>query len=173
MKKNFKFYRLNYQITAPTIRVIDENGKQIGVLTKEEALRRARVEEKDLVEVAPLAKPPVVKLIDFKKFKYMEAKKEKEEKKKAKSGEIKEIRLSPFIGQHDLETRLSQGKEFLKDANQLKVVVKFQGREITHKEFGFTVLNKYLEGVTEFGKVVRPPHFEGRLLIATLTPIKK
>ena len=173
MNKNFKFYRLNYQITAPQFRLIDEEGKQIGVITKEEALKKARLEEKDLVEIAPHAKPPVVKLINFKKFKYMEEKKKKAEKKKAKSGEIKEIRLSPFIGKHDLETRLNQGKEFLNGGNQLKVVVKFQGREITHKEFGFNVLNTFVNSVKDSAKIVREPHFEGRLLVATLAPIKK
>ncbi|MBI4067090.1 translation initiation factor IF-3, partial [Candidatus Gottesmanbacteria bacterium] len=172
MKKNFKFYRLNYQISAPTLRLVDETGKQIGLVTKEDALKQARIEEKDFVEIAPLAKPPVVKLIDFKKFKYLEAKKERGEKKKAKSGEMKEIRLSPFIGKHDLDTRLSQGKEFLQEGNQLKIVVKFQGREITHKEFGFEVLNKYTSGIGDLAKVVRPPHFEGRLLVVTLTPVK-
>lgn len=173
MKPNTKFYRLNYQITAPEFRLIDEEGKQIGVVKKEEALKKARLEEKDLVEIAPLAKPPVVKLINFKKFKYVEEKRKRLEKKKAKSGEMKEIRLSPFIGKHDLNTRLSQGKEFLEDGNQLKVVVKFQGREITHKEFGFEVMNTYVGAVSEIAKIVRPPHFEGKLLVATLTPIKK
>lgn len=173
MKRNFKFYRLNYQITAPNLRLIDENGKQIGVVTKEEALKKARIEEKDLVEIAPLAKPPVVKLIDFKKFKYLEAKRERGEKKKSKTGDIKEIRLSPFIGTHDLETRLSQAKEFLQDGNQLKIVVKFQGREITHKEFGNKVMTDFTASLGDFAKVVRPPHFEGRLLVATLTPTKK
>lgn len=173
MKKNFKFYRLNYQISAQELRLIDETGKQIGIISKEEALKKARVEEKDLVEISPNAKPPVVKLIDFKKFKYMEAKKDKEEKKKSKTGEIKEVRLSPFIGSHDLDTRLSKAKEFLEEGNQLKVVVKFQGREITHKEFGFNVLNKFTGQLQDIAKVVRPAHFEGKLLIVTLAPVKK
>lgn len=173
MKKNFKFYRLNYQIQATQIRLIDETGKQIGVVSKDEALRRARTEEKDLVEISPNAVPPVVKLIDFKKFKYMEAKRLRDEKKKTKTGSVKEIRLSPFIGAHDLETRLAQGREFLQEGNQVKIVVKFQGREITHKEFGFTVLNKYTESIADLAKVVRPAHFEGKFLIATVAPAKK
>ena len=171
-RPHIKFYRLNYQIQAPQIRLIDETNKQIGVVTKEEALKMARAESKDLVEIAGAAKPPVVKLIDFKKFKYLEAKKDKGQKK-SKSGAVKEIRLSPFIGKHDFDTRLSQGKEFLVSGNQLKVVVKFSGREITRKEFGMTVINNYIQSLTDIAKVIRPPHFEGRLLITMLVPVKK
>ena len=134
MKKNYKFYRLNYQITAPQIRLLDETGKQIGILDKNEALRRAQMEDKDLVEIAGQAKPPVVKLIDFKKFKYLEAKKERESRKSIKHVGVKEIRLSPFIGEHDFQVRIKQGAEFLNGGNQLKISVPFRGREITHKE---------------------------------------
>lgn len=172
MKRNLKFYRLNYQIQATQFRLIDETGKQLGIVSKEEALKRARLEEKDLVEISAKARPPVVKLIDFKKFKYLEAKKERTSKK-AKTGNIKEVRLSPFIGQHDFDTRLAKGKEFIEEGNQLKIVVKFQGREITRKEFGMDVMKRYIEGVGNIAKVIRPPYFEGKFLIATVVPIKK
>lgn len=172
MKKNIKFYRLNYQIQAPTLRLIDEKGAQIGVVSKEEALKRARLEEKDLVEISGQATPPVVKLIDFKKFKYLEAKKERGSKK-AKTGDVKEIRLSPFIGQHDFDTRLSKAKEIIEEGNQLKAVVKFQGREITRKEFGMDVIQRFIKGLEAEAKVIKPPYFEGKFLISMLVPVKK
>ncbi|MBI2611839.1 translation initiation factor IF-3 [Candidatus Gottesmanbacteria bacterium] len=172
MKRNFKFYRLNYQIQAPTFRLIDDGGKQIGIVSKEEALKKARLEEKDLVEISASASPPVVKLIDFKKFKYLEAKKEKQNKK-SKSGEVKEVRLTPFIGQHDFDTRLTKAREFISSGNQLKVVVKFSGREITRKEFGQKVITRFIEGTADIAKVIRPPFFEGRFLISMLVPLKK
>lgn len=167
-----KFYRLNYFIQAPQVRLLTEDGKQIGVVTKEEALRRGRELGVDVVEIAPNAKPPVVKLIDYKKFKYLEAKKDREEKKKQKNVEIKEVRLRPFIGDHDLEVRLNQARGFLEDGHQLKINLPFRGREITRKEIGFEVVNKFLSGLTEI-KVVRPPHFEGRVLVALVAPDKK
>lgn len=172
MKKNFKFYRLNYQIAAPQIRLLDETGKQIGVMEKMAALRLAQSENKDLVEIAGNAKPPVVKLIDFKKFKYLEAKKERESKKSVKNVGVKEIRLSPFIGEHDFQTRIKQGEEFLKNGNQLKISIKFKGRAITHKEFGFETINKAIAVLQPIAKVIKPPHLEGPMLISILIPVK-
>lgn len=147
-------------------------GKQIGIVTKEDALRRAHEVGIDVVEIAPHAKPPVAKLIDYKKFKYLEAKKEREEKKKQKHVGIKEVRLRPFIGNHDLEVRLSQAKSFLAAGNQVKISIPFRGREITRKEFGFDVLNRFLKELTEI-KTVRPGHFEGKVLVALVAPDKK
>lgn len=151
---------------------MDETGKQIGVLDKQAALKMAQAQQKDLVEIAPHAKPPVVKLIDFKKFKYLEAKKEREGRKNVKHVEMKEIRLSPFIGEHDLQTRLKKGEDFLKEGNQLKISVPFKGREITHKEFGMGVMQKAISNLGEVSKVVRTPYFEGKILVAVLTPSK-
>lgn len=172
MRKFTKFYRLNYQITAPQIRLLDETGKQLGVFDKQEALKKAQIENKDLVEIAPNAKPPVVKLIDFKKFKYLEAKKERESRKNIKHVGMKEIRLSPFMGAHDFETRVGQGEEFLKDGHQLKISLPFRGREIAHKEFGMTVMQKAITVLSEVSKVVRTPYFEGKVLVAQLSPVK-
>ena len=167
-----KHYRINYQIISPTVRLLDEEGKQIGVVSKLQALQKAKEEGLDVVEIAPNAKPPVVKLIDFKKFKYQEAKRERESKKTQKNVGVKEIRLRPFIGAHDLETRFSKTREFLKGGNQVKINVLFKGREITRKEFGFDVLKKFI-GKLENTKTVREPHFEGRVLSATVAPGKK
>lgn len=172
MKTRYKYYRLNYQISAPQIRLLDDTGKQIGILEKHEALKRAQAEDKDLVEIAPNAKPPVVKLIDFKKFKYLEAKKQREARKNVKHVGIKEIRLSPFMGEHDFKTRVGQGETFLKEGHQLKISVPFKGREITHKEFGYQIIKKAIDTLIAVGKAIKEPYFEGRVLVTILTPIK-
>ncbi len=172
MRPKAKFYRLNYQITSPQLRLLDEEGKQIGIVSKLEALQKAKEVGVDIVEVAPNAKPPVAKLIDFKKFKYQEAKKERESKKSQKNVGVKEVRLRPFIGEHDLETRLRQAKEFLDEGNQVKISVFFRGREITRKEFGYDVVKKFL-GQLESVKVVRDPHMEGRTLVTMVVLDKK
>lgn len=173
MNTNYKHYRLNYQITAPTLRLLDETGKQIGVLSKQEALRLAQQEEKDLVEIAGKAQPPVVKLIDFKKFKYLEAKKDREGRKNVKHVGMKEIRLSPFMGEHDFNTRISQGEAFLAEGNQLKIAVPFRGRQLAHKEFGFEMVKKAVARLGSASKVVKEPKFEGKVLVATLAPSKE
>jgi len=157
---------------APRIRVLDETGKQIGILEKVEALRKAQAEDKDLVEIAPKANPPVVKLIDFKKFKYLEAKKERESRKNVKKVGVKEIRLSPYIGEHDFQTRINQAVDFLKNGNQLKISLPFRGREIVHKEFGMNTMNRALDHLKNHSKVVKPPYFEGKVLVSILTPVK-
>lgn len=171
-KYNRKFYRLNYQITAPNVRLLDEEGKQIGVVTKLEALQKAKEAGVDVVEIAPNASPPVAKLIDYKKFKYQEAKKDRESRKNQKNVGVKEIRLRPFIGQHDFDTRLSQAKEFLGDGNQVKINVAFKGREITRKEFGFAVMKRFIESLAGV-KVVREPKMLGRVLEAMVVNNKK
>ena len=172
MRKNHKYYRLNYQIAAPQIRLLDDTGKQIGILDRTEALKRAQAEEKELVEIDPNARPPVVKLIDFKKFKYLEAKKERESRKSIKHVGIKEIRLSPFMGEHDFNVRTRQGEMFLKEGFQLKISVPFRGREFTHKEFGFATINKAIKHLETVAKVIKPPYFEGRVLVTFMTPVK-
>jgi translation initiation factor IF-3 len=151
---------------------LDEDGKQIGVVSKIEALQKAKELSLDVVEISASAVPPVAKLIDFKKFKYQEAKKDRESKKNQKNVGVKEIRLRPFIGDHDLETRLKQAQGFLADGNQVKVNVLFKGREFLRKEFGMNVINKFMSKMT-VSKVVREPHWEGRVLSATLVGEKK
>jgi len=154
------------------LRLLDEDGKQIGVVSKIEALQRAKELGLDVVEIAPNAVPPVAKLIDFKKFKYQEAKKERESRKSQKNVGVKEVRLRPFIGQHDFDTRKKQAQEFLNDGNQIKVVVFFRGREITRKEFGFEVMKRFIEGL-ESVRIVRDSHLEGRTLVAMVVADKK
>jgi translation initiation factor IF-3 len=167
-----RFYRINERIFASTLRVLDQEGKQIGVLPRFEALQKARELEVDLVEIAPMANPPVARLIDFKKFLYQEAKKKNEEKKKSKVSETKEIRLGPFMNEHDLETMIRRGMEFLGNNDKVRLIVKFMGRQIAHPEFGQETMQKVIAGLSSLSKVERFPHFEGKQLIAILTPSK-
>ena len=169
-QENKRRYRTNEFIFSNTLRVIDSSGKQIGILSKLEALSKARMLGLDLVEIAPNANPPVVKIIDFKKFLYQEEKKKKEEKKKAKVSETKEVRLGPFMNDHDLEVMIRRTREFLSDGNKVRLVVKFIGRQITHPEFGRTILDKTLNAVSDISKVERDPHFEGKQLIVIISP---
>ncbi len=165
-----KFYRINHYIKAPKVRVVDEAGKQIGILSLGEALKKAEKVGLDLVEVAPNASPPVAKIIDFKKFKYLESKKKKEERKKSKKGEIKEIRFRPFIAKKDLEFRFARAEEFLKEGHKLKVTVRFFGREITRKQFGYELLKKFVDRLSFLSVVDQEPRFMGRQLVMVLSP---
>jgi translation initiation factor IF-3 len=168
-----RFYRVNERIFASTLRVLDSDGKQIGILSKFEALEKARSQELDLVEIAPKASPPVAKIIDFKKFLYQEEKKKREEKKKAKTSETKEVRLGPFMSEHDLEVMIRRAREFLEAGNKVRLVVTFSGRQITHPEFGHRILDKVLEELSKISKLDRERHLEGKKLIALISPDKK
>lgn len=172
-QENRKFYRVNERIFALTIRVLDSNGKQIGILPKFEALKKAKEKGLDLVEIAPKALPPVAKIIDFKKFLYQEAKRKKEEKKKARVSQTKELRLGPFINDHDLQVMVKRAKEFLGNNDKVKLVVKFVGRQIDRPEFGQKTIQKVIESLSDRSKIEREAHFEGRQLIALLSPEKK
>lgn len=151
---------------------MDEAGKQIGVLPIFNAIQKAREAGVDLVEVAPNAKPPVAKIIDFKKFKYIEAKKEKEEKKGVKGGELKEVRFSPFIAENDLNTRVKRIREFLEENNKVRIVVRFSGRQITRKDFGYKVIDQILQSISEVADKDSEPKFQGRDLSLIVSPKK-
>lgn len=168
-----KFYQINQYIRADKVRVVDETGKQVGVLPLGEALKKAQKSGLDLVEVAPTASPPVCKIIDFKKFKYLESKKLKDARKKAKGGELKEIRLSPFIAKNDFEFRLGRAEQFLKEGNKVKVTVRFWGRQITRKEFGYELLKKFIEKLSYLSTIEQEPRFAGRQLAMVLSPAKE
>lgn len=167
MRQNTKFtknvfYRKNYQIRASEVRVLDDKGEMIGIMPIREALQKAEELGIDLVEVAPLAKPPVAKLIDFSKFLYQLKKKKQEEKKGAKGSETKQIRFGPFIGEHDLDIKLKRAKEFLTDGNKVKFSVRFTGRQMGHQEIGRQKLDAVLEKLGELAKVEREAKMEGR-----------
>jgi len=168
-----KFYRINERIYATTLRVIDDTGKQIGVLSKFEALEKARNAGLDLVEIAPLAKPPVAKIIDFKKFLYQEEKRKREEKRKTKSSDTKEVRLGPFMSDNDLGNMIKRCREFLTEGNKIKLVVKFRGREVTRSEFGRIVMDKVIAAVQDISKVDREAKMEGRQMVAVVSPERK
>lgn len=170
---NRRFYRINERIFAGTLRVLDQDGKQIGVLSKYEALKKAREENLDLVEIAPTATPPVAKITDFNKFLYQEEKREKEEKKKSKTSETKELRMGPFIDDHDFMVVMRRAREFLGDGNKVRFVVKFAGRQITHPEFGEKTMERAISELSDISKIERDTHMEGRQMIAILSPDKK
>ena len=170
---NRKFYRVNERISAPQLRVLGSDGKQIDVLGRLEALNLARNEGLDLVEIAPMANPPVAKIIDYKKFLYQEEKKHREEKRKAKVSETKEVRLGPFMSDNDIQTMVSRAKGFLEDGNKVKFVVKFRGRQIIRSNFGFELLTKVFKTLEDVSKVDKEPRLEGKQILAIVSPERK
>ena len=148
--------------------MIDSEGNQLGVISKEEALQKAGDVNLDLVEIAPNAKPPVARILDFEKFRYEESKKEQAAKKRAKDVELKELWLTPRIAQHDIDTRLKRVGEFLKNNNKVMLRVKFRGRELGNQALGFQVLNKMFEALGDQIIVEREPKFEGRSITAII-----
>ncbi len=166
-------WRINERIHAPKVRVIDAKGKQIGILSRNEALDKAKKEGLDLIEIAPFAKPPVTKIVDLGKFKYQEEKKQRAQKKKTKSAELKEIRFSPFIGEADYNTRFERIKEFLKEKHKIRLVVKFKGRQMGSKQFGYKLLDRILGELEGSIAIDMKPKFLGRHLVMVISPLSK
>ncbi|MDO8504084.1 MAG: translation initiation factor IF-3 [bacterium] len=167
------FWRANQNIRAPKLRVIDSDGKQLGVFSLDEALGKAKARGLDLVEIAPKALPPVAKIIDFAKFKYQQEKKEREARKKEKKGtEQKEIWLSPFIADNDYTVRMARVNEFLGEGHKVRVVVRFTGRQMGHKEFGYGLLKRVAKDTKDVARIDIEPKFLGRQLFTTLAPVK-
>jgi translation initiation factor IF-3 len=171
-KKFNKFYRINQYIRAEKVRVINDKGKQLGVMALQEALKKAEEAKLDLVEVAPRAVPPVCKIIDFKKFKYLEAKKEKEEKKRSKKTELKGIRLGLFMAENDLNFRLNHAEKFLKEGHKVKISLRFKGRQAMRKDLGLQLLKKALEKLNSFAQVDVEPRIIGQNAEMVLSPLK-
>ncbi len=163
-----KFYRTNWNIQSPKLRVIDNEGNQLGIIDKQEALDKAKGLGLDLVEVASQADPPVARIVNFQKFRYEENKKDKTSRKDSAGG-LKELWLSPRIEEHDIKVRLAKTEEFLKMGHKVKLVVKFKGREMAHPELGRNVLNKALALLGDKASVEREPKFEGRNLSIILS----
>ncbi len=166
-------YRINHQIHAEQVRLLREDNTQIGVVALTEALSQAKSLGVDAVEIAPMANPPVVKLVDFKKFVYQLAKKERASKAQTKKVDIKEIRLTPFMADNDFQTRMNRGQEFLDEGHKLRITVKFSGRQLSHKEFGDQVFQKAVEFLKDSAAIDQTPKWIGRQFIGTLTPVKK
>jgi translation initiation factor IF-3 len=160
-------------IQAPQLRVIDADGKQLGILPRREALRLAEERSLDLVEVAPNAEPPVAKLMDFGKYQYERAKREREARKARKEIEVKEIRLRPKTGEHDLAVKLRQARSFLESGAKVKIRIRFRGREITHPEVAKTQLDRVAEGLADLSIIEQQPGFAGSTILMVLAPIPK
>lgn len=149
--------------------MIDENGEQMGVISLETALKLAEEKELDLVEVAPKARPPVCKILNYGKFRYEKSKRDKDQKKKQHVIIVKEVRLRPKIGEHDFQYKMKHAREFLEAGNRLKVTVMFRGREMVYKEFGYKIINKVVEELSDISKVEKGPVSEGRHIVLFLT----
>ena len=160
-------------IRIPQVRVVDEEGAQLGVMPTPQALEMAQERGLDLVEVAPMASPPVVKFLDFGQYKYDLTKREKEAKRKQRSVTFKEVRLSPKIGVGDFDTKVHRAIEFLEDGDRIKVTVRFRGRELTHPELGRNLLAKFVDRVKEHGVAERTPLLEGKSMHITMASVHK
>lgn len=163
-----KFYVINHHITASTLRVIDHEGKQVGILSKEEAIQKAQETEEDLILIASQASPPVAKIIDLKKFLYQEEKKQKEAKKGVRKSVTKDIKLSLFIAPADFERLSNKGKDFLLHGNQLRVNLTLKGREMGKKTMGIALVNRFIESLGEV-TISKEPRVEGRVIRAVVS----
>lgn len=161
---------INEEITDKEVRLVDDDGTMIGVVTSVEAKRMAEAKTLDLVKISPNAAPPVCKIMDYGKFIFEKAKKEKEAKKKQKIVSIKEIRLSPTIEEHDFNFKTKNALKFLNEGDKVKVSVKFRGREINYSSVGLKTLQRFAAAVEEVGQIEKPARLEGRNMVMVLNP---
>ncbi|MFZ5642353.1 MAG: translation initiation factor IF-3 [Bacillota bacterium] len=165
-----KDFRINEEIRVREIRVVDSDGNQLGIMPTREAMRIAEEKQLDLVEIAPQAKPPVCRIMDFGKYKYEQSKREKEAKKKQKIIEIKEIKMRPNIEDHDFYVKVKNGIRFLKEGDKVKATMVFRGREIVHTQLGKQILIRMAEELKDLCNVERQPKLEGKNMIMILSP---
>jgi len=161
---------VNESIRDREVRLIDADGEQLGIMSSKKALEIAAEKKLDLVKIAPQAKPPVCKLMDYGKYKYEQAKKEKEAKKNQKIINVKEIRLSVKIEDHDLNTKAKMAAKFLSSGDKVKVSLRFKGRELGYTDFGMEVLNKFYSLISDDAVMEKKPSMEGRSMIMILSP---
>jgi translation initiation factor IF-3 len=161
---------VNDEIDTREVRLIDENGEQVGVVSTVSAIQRAEAAGLDLVEVSPNADPPVCKILDFGKLKYQEQKKKNEARKKQKTIDIKEIKLRPNIDDHDYDVKMRSARRFIDEGDKVKVTLRFRGRELAHQELGAQVLERVREELDGIAKVEQFPKMEGRQLIMVMAP---
>jgi translation initiation factor IF-3 len=166
-----KDVRVNREIRAKEVRVIDPEGKQLGILPVVEALRAAANFELDLVEVSSKSDPPVCRIMDYGKFKYQQSKKAHEAKKKQSIVHLKEVKMRPKTEEHDFQFKLRHVERFLKEGNKTKITIVFRGRELAHPDLGKNMLGRIMEEAKEWGKVEQTPKFEGRNFTMVLTPL--
>ncbi|MCH8955468.1 translation initiation factor IF-3 [candidate division KSB1 bacterium] len=169
MNKKKQTTAINERIKAPEVRVIDADGEQVGVIDTLEAIETARNKGLDLVEISPAASPPVCKIMDYGKYKYQQSKKEKDTKKKQHVIHVKEIRLRPKIEAHDFNFKVSHARKFIEKGNKVKATVLFRGREMAHKEFAKTLLERMANELEDIAKIEREAVMEGRMMIMFLT----
>jgi translation initiation factor IF-3 len=168
-----KLQRINREITAPEVRLIGSDGNIVGVVKLNEALRLAEEEETDLVEIAPNAEPPVVRVMDFGKFKYQEAKRLHEAKLKQKVIQVKEVKFRPGTDDGDYGVKLRNLIRFLEDGDKTKITLRFRGREMAHQEIGVKMLDRLKVDLEPYGQVEQFPKMEGRQMVMVLAPAKK
>ncbi len=161
---------VNENIRARELRVIDSEGEQLGVLSKDEALSKAEQSDLDLVLVSPNAKPPVARIMDYGKYRYEQQRKEREQRQNQKQVNLKEVRLSPTIEKNDFETKLRQARKFLDKGDKVKASIRFRGRAITHKEIGREVLERFAEELKDIAEVEQRPKMEGRSMSLQMAP---
>ena len=164
---------INEQITDKEVRVVDDDGSQLGIMSVRDAMERAAQRNLDLVKIAPQATPPVGRIMDYGKFRFEQSKKEKEARKNQKQVEIKEIRLSVNIDTNDFNTKKNHTLRFLQDGNKVKVSVRFRGREMSHTSLGEARLLEFAQACKEFGNVDKPPKLEGRTMAMIINPLQK
>lgn len=165
-------YSINEQIRDKEVRLIGEDGEQIGIVSVREAMQMAREADLDLVKISPNAKPPVCKIIDYGKFRYEQMRKDKEAKKKQKVMETKEVRLSPNIDVNDLNTKVNQARKFLSKGDKVKVSLRFRGREMAHVNVGKEILDSFYEKLSDIAVVDKPAKLEGRSMVMFLAEKK-
>lgn len=165
-----KELQINEKIREPEVRVISDDGVQLGVMSSKDALEKAIARDLDLIMIAPKANPPVCKIMDYGKYRFEQAKREKEAKKNQHVVEIKEIRLSLKIDKHDFETKVSHAKKFIGGGDKVKVTIRFRGRERGHPQLGFEVMNSFAEAMNEVAIIERAAKFEGRSMFMFLAP---
>ncbi len=164
---------INEEIRDREVRLIDQNGEQLGVMLTRQAMELAEERQLDLVKIAPQAKPPVCKLMDYGKYRFEQSKREREIRKNQKIITIKEVRLSATIEDHDVDVKFKNAVKFLQDGDKVKVNIRFRGRQITHSEIGLQVMKNFAERIKEYGNVERHPLIEGRNMIMILAPRDK
>lgn len=162
--------QINEEIRDKEVRVVTDDGEQLGIMSAKGAFRIATEKNLDLVKIAPQAKPPVCKIMDYGKYRFEQSKREKEARKNQKVVDIKEIRLSLKIDTHDFETKANQAMKFLKAGNKVKVSIRFRGREMAHPENGLTTMQEFAETCAEFGQVEKAAKLEGRQMLMFLSP---
>lgn len=167
-----KGQRINEEISSPQVRLVDEKGEMVGIVSQKDALERAYKAGLDLVEVSPNADPPVCKILNYGKHRFEEQKRQSEMRKKQKVVTVKEIQLRPGIDDHDFAVKMRKAQEFIKEGDKLKITLRFKGRELSHQQLGMNVLNRVEETLQDIAKVEHQPKLEGKRMIMILGPVK-